>query len=119
MREESMGVNPYHYTAQTLTETLECLATHPGDVRERLLSAHGGYLSKLTASDFPVEHRKDWQWVMHELTKFEPRKDTGEIAMGMGTVECTMRRIRRSTGSKIAKKLYELYWVVTLNTQYQ
>lgn len=32
--------NPYRHATQTLTATLETLATHPGDARNRLLAAY-------------------------------------------------------------------------------
>lgn len=108
--------NPYHYTVEKLTTTLECLITHPGDARERLTAAFLA-LHTLSEKDFPPEHRKKWRWVMKELTKFGPLLDyKGDV--WRGSVENTMRRVRKQTASRIIKAIYELYWVVSENEQY-
>jgi len=112
-----MKQNPYGYTAEKLTNTLECLATHPGDVRERLTSTFLCFQT-LRSDDFPPENREDWDWVLKEITKYGPLVDQrGEV--WRGSVENTMRRVRKSTASKIAKKIYELYWLVSENRQYR
>ncbi|MCK4913035.1 MAG: hypothetical protein KAS69_00365 [Planctomycetes bacterium] len=106
----------YNYAVEKLTTTLKCLATHPGDVRKRLKAA-SLIFCVLREGDFPPEHRNEWRWVKNELTKFGPLlNDKGEI--WQGSIENTMYRIRKKTGSKIAKKIYELYWVVSENQQY-
>jgi hypothetical protein len=54
---------------------------------------------------------------MKELTKFGPLLNhKGEV--WIGSVENTMRKVRKATGSKIAKKIYELYWAVSENQPY-
>ncbi len=111
-----MKQNPYGYTVEKLTNTLECLATHPGDVRERLTSSFLSFQT-LRSDDFPPENRKDWDWVLKELTKYGPLVYHKEVYLG--SVENTMRRVRKSTASKIAKKIYELYWLVSENQQYR
>ena len=111
-----MGPDPYSYAVEKLTTTLECLATHPGDVRERLTSAFPTFCT-LTKDDFPPEYQKKWEWVQKELTKFGPLRDCkGEV--WRGSVENTMKRVRKKTGAKIAKTIYELYWAVSENQQY-
>jgi hypothetical protein len=108
--------NPYHYTVQKLTDAIATLATHPEDVRERLTSAHLEF-SKLAVKDFPPELQADWRWVKKELSKYGPlRNHKGEVQIG--SVQNTMGRIRKATGSKIAKKIFELYWKVSENQQY-
>ena len=111
-----MELNRYSYAVEKLTTTLECLAIHQGDARERLTAAFPIFFT-LREDDFPPEYRKEWCWVIRELTKFGPLLDyKGEV--WRGSVENTMRRIQKKTGSKIAKKIYELYWVVSENRQY-
>jgi hypothetical protein len=108
--------NQYHYTVEKLTGAINCLATHPGDVRERLTCAFQGFLT-LTEKDFPSELQADWRWVMNELTKYGPLLNhKGEV--WIGSVDNTMRKVRKATGSKIAKKIYELYWAVSENQLY-
>ena len=108
--------NPYYYTVEKLTSAIECLATHPGDARERVAAAFLSFHT-LREEDFPPQCRKDWKWVINELTRFGPLLDhKGEVSRG--SVENTVRRARNSTASKIAKKIYELYWVVSENQQY-
>ncbi len=56
----------------------------------------------LMAKEFPVEVRDDFQWVIYQLTRYEPRFNEGRL-------EATMNRIRNSTGEKIAKRIFEIY----------
>jgi hypothetical protein len=107
----------YDYTIEKLTNTLEILATHPGDVRERLTDAFLSFQT-LRNDDFPLENRKDWDWVLSELTKYRPLiNNKGEV--WRGSIENTMRRVQKSTASKIAKQIYKLYWIVSENKQYR
>lgn len=107
----------YGYTVEKLTNTLECLAIHPGDVRERLTAAFLSFHT-LRSNDFPPEYRKDWDWVLSELTKYGPLINyKGEV--WRGSVTNTMHHVHKSTASKIAKKIYELYWAVSENQQYR
>jgi hypothetical protein len=108
--------NQYHYTVEKLGGAIECLATHPGDVRERLTQAFLGFHT-LTETDFPPELRADWLWVKKELTKYGPvLNHKGEV--WIGSVANTMRKVRKATGSKIAKKIYALYWAVSEKNPY-
>jgi hypothetical protein len=108
--------NRYNYAVEKLTTALGCLATHPGDARERLLSAYVVFHT-LRDEDFPSDQRDKWKWVIKELTKFGPSLDyKGRVQTG--SVEHTMSRIKKRTAAKIAKAIYELYWVVSENKQY-
>ncbi len=111
-----MGTNRSYYTVEKLTTALSCLATHPGDVRERLTSAFI-VLHTLKEEDFPLEHREEWRWVIKEVTKYGPLLNHKD-EVWMGSVKNTMRRVRKATGVKIAKKIYDLYWAVSENQQY-
>ena len=106
----------YDHAIEKLTNVVECLATHPGDVRERLLIAHSLCLG-LTTRSFPEHLQSDWEWVMKELTKFGPMTMVDGTNY-YGAVENTMKKIRKSTGVKIAKKLYQMYWSLSSNTPY-
>jgi len=109
--------NRYHYTVEKLRGAIDCLATHPGDVRERLTCAHLGFHT-LTENDFPPELQADWRWVMQELTKYGPLLNH-KHEVWFGSVENTMKKVRKATGSKIAKKIYELHWAVSENPPYR
>ena len=112
-----MEQNPYAYTIEKLTTTLECLATNPGDARQRLTDTFLCF-HMLTENDFPEELRKEWRQVIHEMNKFGPVMNIkGEIIRT--SVENTMRRIRNATASKIAKRIYALYWAISTNVPYQ
>jgi hypothetical protein len=114
--EARVEFNPHGYALQKLADALETLATHPGDVRERLASAYLCF-HPLQERDFPAELQADWNWVMNELTKFGPGPSYDGVVRA-GSVEHTMSRIKKATGSKIAKKLFELYWSVSGHNRY-
>lgn len=77
------------------------LATSQGDVRDRLKGA-GLTLMPLMAREFPNEVRNDFEWVIQQLTRYEPRFKEGRI-------EATMNRIRNPTGEKIAERIFDMY----------
>ena len=112
-----MGPKRYEYVIQKLTNALECLVTHPGDVRQRLISAYD-HLRLLTEEDFLPEHKENWQWIINKLTKCEPSLDSND-QIWRTSVENTMKHIKNNTGCKIAKKIYELYWLVSDNQPYR
>jgi hypothetical protein len=96
----------YHYARQKLSSAVEILATGPGDIRSRLMMA---FLecAVLRTIQFPPELQSDWQWIRDQLTKHEPilRAD-GRVRKG--SVEVTLSRMRNHTGSKIAKRIFDL-----------
>ena len=67
--------------------------------------------------ELPEENRKDWEWIIKEVTKCGPLSDS-EGNVWRGSVENTMKTVRNSTASKIAKKFYQLYWAVSENKPY-
>ncbi|RTY33757.1 hypothetical protein EKD00_08900 [Chlorobium phaeovibrioides] len=107
---DSMPVHQYHYAVEKLSVAVECLATHPGDVRERLMAAFLGF-HPLTEKDFPLELQADWRWVIKELSRCGPQLSHDGKAR-IGSFENTMKRIRKATGAKIAEKIYHLYRAV-------
>jgi hypothetical protein len=115
-REDKFDNNKYDHAVEKLTDTLKCLATHPGDARERIVAAYFSF-GHLRAEEFPEECRKDWNWIKEEIIKFGPFTDS-QGKVWRSSVENTMKTVRKATASKVAKKLYELYWVVSANRQY-
>lgn len=100
-------INRYSYAKEKLAVTIEALATDAGDVRTRLTNSFMLFHT-LTEDDFPNELQADWKWIMKELNRYEPRYNVkGEVIMG--SVENTMRKVKNSTGVKIAEKIFKLY----------
>lgn len=112
-----MADNPYHYTVEKLTNALEVLATHPGDARERVAAA---YLCCFTLQedDFPAEHQAKWRSLVAELDRFPPDQRVDGTLLN-SSLDVWARKVRTSTGEKMAKLLWELYWSVSLNRQYE
>ena len=101
---------PAQYAHQLLSRTVDTLATAPGDVRSRLLQAYSTF-HPLTPEHFPEPLRKDFEWVMKQLTNREPFLNyKGSIERGK--VEVSLKHMRNSTGVKIAEKLLQLHYAI-------
>lgn len=101
---------PAQYAHQLLSQTVDTLATGAGDVRSRLWEAYSVF-HPLTPKHFPEPLRKDFEWVMKQLTKREPYINSeGEIQKG--SVQVSLQHMRNSTGIKIAKKLLQLHYAI-------
>lgn len=59
------------HTLKRLTKAMDCLATHPGDARERVTAAFM-ILGPLLEDDLPPQCRQDWNLIVRAATKFEP-----------------------------------------------
>jgi hypothetical protein len=84
-------------------EAVKHLCTGRGDVRSRL-KVSGVDLIFLRAEDFPEHLRDDFNWIIKQLTKYK-----SEIPKYEGNIDATMRRIKNSTGQKIAERIFKLY----------
>lgn len=82
---------------------VEHLCIGRGDVRKRLVEAVSTLLP-LQARDFPEELQEDFNWVMAQSTKYR-----SQIPAYEGNIEATMRRIKNSTGEKIAERIFNIY----------
>jgi len=104
------------YAIEKMTNALGVLATHPGDVRKRLVDAFY-ILQTLRETDFPESLRDEWRALQRNFIRCPPvyRAD-GEILIG--AIDASMRSIKNRTGSKIATQLYELYWKLSANERY-
>lgn len=112
-----MARKAHPYAVEKLTVALSILATGKGDARQRVGDA---YLAchVLQDRDLPKEHRETWQWITAEVTKFGPiYGHDGNV--WVSSVENTMRNRKNATASKIAKKLWDLYWALSENTEYE
>lgn len=77
------------------------LATGQGDVRSRLKSISLN-LFALSAKELPPEIQDKFIDYQKQMTRFSAEYDEGDIA-------ATMKRIKNSTGSKIAGSVVEMY----------
>ena len=100
-------LGPTVYAYEKLLVALDSLATGPGDVRTRLLSAYQSFWP-LSEEQFPEHLRGDYKWVVAQLTKYGPIYDY-KGRLDRGSVEATLRRITNRTGVKVATKLLQLY----------
>jgi hypothetical protein len=96
----------YSYAWEKLEAARHALSVGPGDIRSRLLSAYMAFHT-LQEDDFPISLRKDWNWIVKQLTKKEPYiLANGRIYSG--SVEETCRAMKNKTGVKIAERLLKL-----------
>jgi len=73
------------------------------DVRGRLIISVN-ILMALSPEEFPEDIKDDFNWVIQQSTKF--KSDFPEYKSDL---EMTMKRIRNSTGEKIAEKIFKIY----------
>lgn len=107
----------YSYTLEKLTQAMAVLTIHHGDARERLNAAFLNFHT-LKQEDFPKHLQKKWKWVIKEITKFGPLLDH-EGKVWRGSVENTLRRIRKKSASKIIAVIHQIYWEISDNKQYR
>lgn len=101
---------------ERVTGALEALCVGKGDVRSRLKPAMYE-LVPLRDKDFPTELQEQFRKVMRAATKYDasdldrrlPMYPTGSWNDRHGRIEATMRRIRRSTGQRIAQNIWSLH----------
>jgi len=88
---------------ERMYRAVESLCTGQGDVRNRLIIAIE-LLLPLDEREFPECIRCDFVWVLKQATKFE-----SVYPEHIGRLQATMRRIKNSTGEKIALRIFEMY----------
>ena len=100
-----------------VTAAVETLCIGKGDVRSRLESAAEDQLIPLREQDFPVALRNKFRRIMDAATQYDASDLDKSIPLPFGkshtqyegTVQATMRRIRRRTGARIAHDIWSLY----------
>ena len=99
---------------ERVTLAIETLCVGKGDVRSRLEAAVRYQLSPLREQNFPTGLGCKFRKIIQQSTRY----DASDLAAYQtpiynpyeeGHVHSTMRRIRRSTGQKIACAIWELY----------
>ena len=73
------------------------------DVRGRLVISVN-ILMALSPDEFPDEIKEDFNWVIQESTKYK-----SNIPEYQSDLEVTMKKIRNSTGEKIADRIFTIY----------
>ena len=101
-------MDPRHlYAYEKFTSALRSLAIGSGDVRDRLSGAYM-HFHPVQKKHLPEDLHSDYEWVKSQLTRFDPVVNSqGEVVRG--SVAETLRRIRRSTGVKIAERIFHIY----------
>ncbi len=113
---ERYSLREYAYAIEKLTDAISCLATHPGDARERVVAAFY-HLVRLQEKDFPEALRPKWASLMEKIKRKGPlRMYDGTVYLG--SVQNTMKGYKNKTASKICNEIFEMYWAVSKNQQY-
>ena len=116
----------YQCALEKFTSAIWTLATAPGDVRERLLMVFQSPLLLITPEHLPDDLREDYEWIQQQITKYDEKykgqkkwlhdrekhdPDFGKKHPDLypNPIEATLRRIRRSTGSHIAIRVYKIF----------
>ncbi len=102
---------PYDYALEKFGVAVRHLAIGPGDVRSRLWPAYLKF-HVLQVHHIPEDLRADFERVNNELTKREPQdkvwSESEQDYVPEGRVPANLRRMRNSTGAKIAKRIYRI-----------
>lgn len=93
------------YALEKLSEAVYLLATGEGHVRQRLRDAFISFHAVMER-DFPDDLKVKWRWIDSQLKRFGPIMDGDKVVEG--SVDHTLRRIRNSTGQRIAQAIVEL-----------
>ena len=100
-----------------VTAAVETLCVGKGDVRSRLKTAVMYQLIPLREQNFPVALRDKFRRIIDAATRYDasdldkrhPLPFGKSHTQEEGTVQATMRRIRRRTGAGIAQDIWSLY----------
>jgi hypothetical protein len=107
-------IQGYSYAYEKFTSAVQSLAIGSGDVRERLRHAYL-HIRILNENHLPEQLYKDYQWVLKQLKRYDPAiGPDGKVLRS--SVDETLRRIHKSTGTKIAEHIFHIY--VQLNWLY-
>lgn len=93
---------------EKLTNTLDSLALGEGNIKERLLNVYF-ILSRINPNEIPEEYKSEWESILNQFTRLGPRTSNSGLEL-MSPLDNTMRKIHKSTGVKIAERIYNLYW---------
>jgi len=86
------------YAREKFAGAVHVLATHPGNLKERLGKAIIEFIA-VREGDCPDRVRPDFAWVMRKLTSKKPTDE------GDGSIPATLHRMRLSTAQAIAERI--------------
>lgn len=89
------------YSYGKVSEAVRRLAVGAEGIKDRLIGA-GQVFFCVMPEGVPKELREDVIWVRDQLTRFPPIGSEGAL-------RATVRRIRKTTGVKIAKRIFYIY----------
>ncbi len=95
--------NQAESVVERVYQAIEHLCIGRGDVRERLKGA-ALHLIFLCEDDFPEHLRVDFIWIRTQVSRYK-----SQIPEYEGNIDATMKRIKNSTGEKIAERIFKLY----------
>jgi len=116
----------YWYAYEKFSRAIYTLATGAGDVRSRLLDVFFDPFLVIKPKHLPEDLREDFLWIKKSITKYK-EKWRGQLEELRGwekkdpmfkekfpnlypnQIEATLSRIRRSTGVKIAERIFKIY----------
>ena len=111
----------YSYAHEKFSRAIYNLAIGKGDIRTRLLSIFQDELLFIGPEHLPVRARSDYASILNELQRYDEKyvgqktileSDSRRYDHLMPTkLEATLCRIRRSTGERIARTLFNI-WVL-------
>lgn len=117
-----MSSYQYTYAWSKFSSAIYNLAIGKDEIKARLLIIFQGDLLCITPEHLPLRLRKDYQWIMDEITKYDEKyegynkqfvTDDGKFDHLLPSkLEATLYRIKSTTGEKIAKKLYDIWMVL-------
>ena len=112
----------YGYALEKFSRAAYSLATGEDEIRLRLLSVFQDDLLCITPEHLPPQLREDYRWIKQQVTKYDQKyrgyskhfeSSDGRYGHLMLTkLEATLYRIRRATGAKLARKLFEIWTVL-------
>ena len=105
---------------ERVTLAAHFLCIGKGDVRSRLEDVVTSQLFPLREQDFPADLQAKYRAIIQAATKYDASDLDRAIPLpygrshneNEGLIRSTMRRIRRSTGAKIARDIWDLYVAV-------
>lgn len=97
--------NNQQYVLDCLKKAVHALATGPGDLRSRLISAYYGIVP-VRLRDLLENLREDLLWIRSKLTKREPTAI--EIQFRMSQPEATLKHMQIRTAVPVAARIINL-----------
>jgi hypothetical protein len=116
----------YSYALEKFSYAIYILATGAEDIRERLRDTFIGPLLMINHGHLPINLQEDFSWIKRNITKYKEKwlgqpeelrkyeKESPDFKekhpeFYPSLIEATCRRIRKSTGVEIAKRIFKIY----------